>query len=168
MVNMDQINARLDEISEMAFTPVANGIDPDQVNGVLDEMFDFFDQLTAEITSLQQQLTVAKAARPAAAPVVQPMAPVAQPSASVQALEILEQAQKIKGETLAKAEAEAKDILDSARAEAEKSLGDLTGTKASLETEIASLKQVASNYRQQFESLLAAQQDALDKAANLF
>ena len=77
-------------------------------------------------------------------------------------------AKRLSDETMEKARAEAEKIVDDARAEAEKSLGDLTGTKASLETEIASLKQVASNYRQQFESLLAAQQDALEKAANLF
>ena len=39
---------------------------------------------------------------------------------------------------------------------------------ARLEAEVAALKKTAADYRAQFEALLQAQQEALDKASGLF
>lgn len=167
-MTLDEVFAKLDEIANAPINDVEQGYDHETVDNYLDELIELVEKSVEEIQSLQQQLAAAKAARPAPAPAPRPIAPVPAPTASSQSLEILEMAQKIKDETIAKAEAEAEQIRTSARLEAEKSLSTLTEQKAALQDEVKNLKVVAADYRRQFESLLAAQQDALDKAANLF
>ena len=80
-MSVDQINARMDEIANMPFDSVAGGYAPQQVDEILEELMGYVDDVIRENQNLQQQLAVAKAARPAAAPVVQPTVTAAQPSA---------------------------------------------------------------------------------------
>ena len=47
-------------------------------------------------------------------------------------------------------------------------LNGLSDEQKALETEVAALKKTAADYRAQFEALLQAQQEALEKAADLF
>ena len=55
-----------------------------------------------------------------------------------------------------------------AEAEATERLDGLNEERETLSRQVAELKTAAANYRQQFEQLLQAQQEALEKAADLF
>ena len=55
-----------------------------------------------------------------------------------------------------------------AQTEATERLEGLQAERDELKTEIENLKQTAADYRQKFEELLHAQQEALEKATGLF
>ena len=93
-------------------------------------------------------------------------APVQAPDESFR--EILEMAQKVKNETIAAAEAKANAIIAKAEEEAADKLGSLAQEKEQLVGQVAALKAAAAEYRAKFESLLQAQQEAMEKAADLF
>lgn len=96
-------------------------------------------------------------------------APVAPASASTDDIrEILEMAQKVKKETIAAAEAKAEEIVTKAKEEATAKLDNLDEEKESLTKQVAALKAAASEYRTKFEALLQAQQEAIEKASDLF
>lgn len=159
----------VEQIETKEFRVVGNGYDQEEVDNFLDDIMDTMDQQLAEIQSLQQQLAAAKASR--STPSFRPAAPVMAPAADnnrAKTLEVLEMAQRLRDETLEKAQAEADAMLATAKEEAAKHLGNLDEQKANLENQIASLKQAAASYRDRFESLLAAQQDAIEKASDLF
>ena len=82
--------------------------------------------------------------------------------------EILEMAQKVKEETIRKAREDAEAIRLKAETEAGERLNGLAEEREDLEKEVAALKQTAADYRRQFEELLHAQQEALEKATGLF
>ena len=112
---------------------------------------------------------------PAPAPVAeaptQQLKPVAARPAAVpdsDFREILEMAQKVKNETIAAAEAKAAAIVAKAEEEAADKLGSLTADKEKLTGQVDALKTAAAEYRAKFESLLQAQQEAMEKASDLF
>ena len=162
------------------FKVIARGYDPKEVDSFLDDIMDEMARLMDEKQSLQQQLATAKAAAnvPAATQVVRPVqanpyaapkaAASAQTSSNKDALEILEMAQKLKNETIEKAQAEADEILAKAQEKADEQLKDLTGDKENLTRQVADLRAAAAEYRKNFEALLQAQQEAIEKASNLF
>ena len=82
--------------------------------------------------------------------------------------EILEMAQKVKSETIAAAEAKAAAIVAKAEEEAADKLGSLSEEKEKLTGQVAALKTAAAEYRAKFEALLQAQQEAMEKASDLF
>ena len=82
--------------------------------------------------------------------------------------EILEMAAQVKEETIRRAKEDAEAIRVKAETEAQERLDGLAAERDSLKTEIENLKQTAADYRQKFEELLHAQQDALEKATGLF
>ena len=185
----------IEQIETKEFKKVQRGYDPEEVDTFLDDIIDEMDRMDQEIHSLQQQLAAAKSAQPAPAvkaaakpaatigskkyktlEAVKPSELKAAPapvkagddSGSRKALELIEMAQKLKDAAIEKAQAEADDIVAKAKALSEEQIGSLSTQKAALEEQIGSLKQVASDYRAKFESLLAAQQEALEKATDLF
>ena len=82
--------------------------------------------------------------------------------------EILEMAQKVKNETIAAAEAKAAAIVAKAEEEAADKLGSLSEEKEKLTGQVEALKTAAAEYRAKFEALLQAQQEAMEKASDLF
>ena len=99
------------EIEEKEFNIVrTDGYDPQEVDEYLDRIMDEMARQIDEIAMLRQELQAAKARPAVQAPVqpVQPVQPVRQQSGGAgQALEILEMAQRVKEETIAKAQKEA-------------------------------------------------------------
>ena len=81
---------------------------------------------------------------------------------------MLAMAVQVKEETLRKAKEDAEAIRAKAELEATERLDGLAEERKALEAEVAGLRKTASEYRAQFEALLQAQQEALEKAADLF
>ena len=77
-------------------------------------------------------------------------------------------AQKVKNETIAAAEAKAAAIVAKAEEEAADKLGSLSEEKEKLTGQVEALKTAAAEYRAKFEALLQAQQEAMEKASDLF
>ena len=170
-----QITIEMIETKEFKTKP--RGYDPQEVDEFLDAICDEMARQLDEIQSLQQQLAAAKAARPPPAPANRTGAPppqikpvVARPATvpDNDFREILEMAQKVKSETIAAAEAKAAAIVAKAEEEAADKLGSLSEEKEKLTGQVAALKTAAAEYRAKFEALLQAQQEAMEKASDLF
>ena len=166
-----QITIEMIETKEFKTKP--RGYDPQEVDEFLDAICDEMARQLDEIQSLQQQLAAAKAARPAPvteAPTQQIKPVVARPAAVPDSdfREILEMAQKVKNETIAAAEAKAAAFVAKAEEEAADKLGSLSEEKEKLTGQVEALKTAAAEYRAQFEALLQAQQEAMEKASDLF
>ena len=165
-----QITIEMIETKEFKTKP--RGYDPQEVDEFLDAICDEMVRQLDQIAALQQQLAAAKAARPVVEAPTQQMKPIV--AAPVKAVpdadfrEILEMAQKVKNETIAAAEAKAEEIVAKAKEEAAAKLDNLDVEKETLTNQVAALKAAAAEYRTKFESLLQAQQEALEKAADLF
>lgn len=154
----------VDVISEKEFQISSKGYDQREVDEFLDEICDEMERMEEEIRTLRQQNANIRPAAPAPA-----AAPVsANEESKDRIMAMLELAARIKDETIAKAEEDAEVIRNRARSEADERIGDLSDEKASLLKEIEALKKVAADYKANFEALLQAQQDALDKAVDLF
>ena len=140
-------------------TPVdiAEGI-PFLVAGDIDEM----DRMEAEIKDLRQKTTAVRET-PAA-----PAAAAATAAEGNRFREILEMAAQVKEETIRKAKEDAEAIRAKAEAEATERLEGLKEEKDTLTRQVTELKNTAQEYRKQFEALLQAQQEALEKASDLF
>ena len=155
----------VDLISTKEFPRVNKGYDPKEVDEFLDDICDEMERMEAEIKDLRQQTA---SVRPAPAPA--PAAANQEPDEEItsQFREILTTAQQVKEETLRKAKEDAEAIRAKAEAEATERLDGLNEERDALTKQITELKATAANYRQQFEQLLQAQQEALEKATNLF
>ena len=155
----------VDLISTKEFSQVSKGYNPKEVDEFLDDICDEMERMEAEIKDLRQKSTNVRPAQPAAA------APAAvEPDEEVTSKfkEILLTAQQVKDETIRKAKEDAEAIRAKAEAEATERLDGLNEERDSLTRQISELKTTAANYRQQFEQLLQAQQEALEKATELF
>ena len=155
----------VDLISTKEFPRVNKGYDPKEVDEFLDDICDEMERMEAEIKDLRQQTA---SVRPAPAPA--PAAANQEPDEEItsQFREILTTAQQVKEETIRKAKEDAEAIRAKAEAEATERLDGLNEERDALTKQITELKATADNYRQQFEQLLQAQQEALEKATNLF
>ena len=155
----------VDLISTKEFPRVNKGYDPKEVDEFLDDICDEMERMVAEIKDLRQQTA---SVRPAPAPA--PAAANQEPDEEItsQFREILTTAQQVKEETIRKAKEDAEAIRAKAEAEATERLDGLNEERDALTKQITELKATAANYRQQFEQLLQAQQEALEKATNLF
>ena len=154
----------VDLISTKEFSHVSKGYNPKEVDEFLDDICDEMERMEAEIKDLRQKTTVVRPAQPAAA------AASAEPGEDItnQFREILTTAQQVKDETIHKAKEDAAAIRAKAEAEATERLDGLKDEKEALTRQISELKTTAANYRKQFEELLQAQQEALEKATELF
>ena len=165
-----QITIEMIETKEFKTKP--RGYDPQEVDEFLDAICDEMVRQLDQIAALQQQLAAAKAARPVVEAPTQQVKPIvaapAKPVPDADFREILEMAQKVKNETIAAAEAKAEEILAKAKEEAAAKLDNLDVEKEFLTNQVAALKAAASDYRTKFEALLQAQQEAIEKASDLF
>ena len=158
-----QITIEMIESKEFKIRP--KGYDQQEVDEFLDAICDEMAAQQDQIQSLQQMSAQAKRPAPAAAPAAQP---VVTADATNSLKEILEMAQKVKSETIAAAEKQAEEIRAKAQQEADEQLKGLQDERDSLTRQVTDLKAAAAAYRAQFEALLQSQQEAIEKAANLF
>lgn len=162
----------IDMIETKEFKTKPRGYDPQEVDEFLDAICDEMVRQMDQIAALQQQLAAAKAARPVVEAPTQQMKPIVPtpvktvPDSDFR--EILEMAQKVKNETIAAAEAKAEEILAKAKEDAAAKLDNLDVEKETLTKQVAALKAAATEYRAKFEALLQAQQEAIEKASDLF
>ena len=157
---MERITA--DMIAEKEFTVESRGYNRDEVDTFLDLICEEMDRLNNEIQDLRQKTTI-----------VRPSAPAPETSGVSREdegrfREILEMAATVKEETIRKAREDAEAIRLKAETEANERLNGLAEEREDLEKEVAALRETAAEYRRQFEELLHAQQDALEKATGLF
>lgn len=152
----------VDLISSKEFTIEKNGYSRKEVDEFLDDVCDEMDRMEAEIKDLRQKTTAVRET---------PAAPAAAAATAVEGdrfREILEMAAQVKEETIRKAREDAEAIRAKAEAEAIERLDGLKEEKESLSRQVTELKNTAQEYRKQFEALLQAQQEALEKASDLF
>ncbi len=157
---MERITA--DVIAEKEFTIESRGYSKNEVDTFLDLICEEMDRLNNEIQDLRQKTTM-----------VRPAAPAAESSGVSREnedrfREILEMAATVKDETIRKAREDAEAIRLKAETEAGERLNGLAKEQEDLEKEVSALRQAAADYRRQFEELLHAQQEALEKATGLF
>ena len=150
----------VDEISRKEFSFANKGYNQKEVDDFLDDICDEIERMENEIMDLRQKTT-------AVHPAVQEDSGIsAENEESFR--EVLALAVQVKEETLRKAREDAEAIRTKAETEANERLDGLSDERKSLEAEVAALKKTAADYRAQFEALLQAQQEALDKASGLF
>ena len=152
----------VDLISSKEFSIENRGYSRQEVDEFLDEVCDEMERMEAEIRDLRQKNTAVRETAPAGAPAAAGAADTGRFQ------EILEMAVQVKDEAIRKAKEDAEAIRAKAEAEATERLDGLNEEKEALTQQVASLKETAANYRKQFEELLQAQQEALEKAADLF
>ena len=150
----------VEEISRKEFSFANKGYNQKEVDDFLDDICDEIERMENEIMDLRQKTTAVR--------------PTVQENAGVSAeneesfREVLALAVQVKEETLRKAREDAEAIRVKAETEATERLDGLSEERKTLEAEVAALKKTAADYRAQFEALLQAQQEALDKASGLF
>ena len=157
---MERITSEV--IAEKEFTIASRGYNQEEVDTFLDLICEEMDRLNNEIQDLRQKTTM-----------VRPSAPAAETSSVSKEdenkfREILEMAATVKEETIRKAREDAEAIRAKAQTEATEQLDGLSDRRDALKSEIAELKAAAADYRTKFETLLQAQQEALEKATDLF
>ncbi|MBR6443580.1 MAG: DivIVA domain-containing protein [Clostridia bacterium] len=157
---MERITSNV--IAEKEFTIESRGYSKDEVDTFLDLICEEMDRLNNEIQDLRQKTTMVRPAAPAAE-----NTGVSKESEE-RFREILEMAATVKEETIRKAREDAEAIRLKAETEAGERLNGLVQEQEDLEKEVSALRQAAADYRRQFEELLHAQQEALEKATGLF
>ena len=157
---MERITA--DMIADKEFSIESRGYNKDEVDTFLDLICEELDRLNNEIQDLRQKTTIVRPSAPA------PEASAVSREDESKFREILEMAATVKEETIRKAKEDAEAIRLKAETEATERLDGLAEEREELEKEVAALKETATEYRRQFEELLHAQQEALEKAPGLF
>ena len=156
---MERITSEV--IAEKEFTIANRGYNQEEVDTFLDLICEELDRLNNDIQDMRQKTTM-----------VRPSAPAAESSVSREDenkfREILEMASTVKEETIRKAREDAEAIRLKAETEANERLNGLAEEREVLEKEVNALKETAAEYKRQFEELLHAQQEALEKATGLF
>ena len=152
----------VEEISRKEFSETSRGYDPKEVDDFLDDICDEMERMENEIMDLKQKTTVVRSAENA------------QTNSGVSAeneksfREVLAMAVQVKDEAIRKAREDAEAIRAKAETEAAERLDGLSEEREALEKEVDALRKAAAEYRARFEALLQAQQEALEKAADLF
>ena len=150
----------VEEISRKEFSFANKGYNQKEVDDFLDDICDEIERMENEIMDLKQKTTAVR--------------PAAQDNTGISAeneqsfREVLAMAVQVKEETLRKAREDAEAIRVKAETEPTERLDGLSDERKALEEEVAALRKAAADYRAQFEALLQAQQEALEKAADLF
>ena len=154
----------VDAISSKEFSYESKGYNRKEVDEFLDEICDEMERMEAELKELQQKTTAVREKPAEPAPVKEAVSSKNEESFR----EILEMAQQVKDETIRKAKEDAEAIRARAEAEASDRLDGLSEERDSLTRQVNELKAAAADYRKKFEQLLQAQQEALEKASDLF
>ena len=149
----------VDEISRKEFSFANKGYNQKEVDDFLDDICDEIERMENEIMDLRQKTTAVR-------PAQEDTGISAENEESFR--EVLALAVQVKEETLRKAREDAEAIRVKAETEANERLNGLSDERKTLEAEVAALKKAAADYRAQFEALLQAQQEALEKASDLF
>ena len=155
----------IEQIETKEFTITNKGYDGQEVDEFLDAIMDEMALMLDEIARLKQELAAAKARPVMQTPPVQQEQPA---NNATKALEILEMAQQLKNDTLARAQQEADEILASARAKASEQVGDLATMRDRINEEINTLKATAADYRARFQAMLQQQMEVMEKTNDLF
>ena len=150
----------VDLISSKEFSLESRGYNRQEVDNFLDDICEEMERMETEIKDLRQKTTIVRPAAPAAAAVS------SQDESSFR--EILEMAKKVKDDTIQKAKEDAEAIRAKAETEARERLNGLSEERDTLTHQVSELKAAAASYRKKFEELLQAQQEALEKASDLF
>ena len=158
-MGMEKITVEL--ISRKEFSISSKGYNQNEVDDFLDAICEEMERMENEIMDLRQKTTVVRPAAPASAAGV-----TEEQENSFR--EILEMARQVKDETIRKAKEDAEAIRAKAETEASERLDGLSEEREALAKEVAGLKTAAADYRAKFEALLQAQQEALEKASDLF
>ena len=151
----------VEDISSKEFSFATKGYNQKEVDDFLDDICDEIERLDNEIMDLKQKTTVVR-------PAANPETPGVSAESEQSFREVLAMAVQVKDETLRKAREDAEAIRAKAETEASERLDGLSEERQRLENEVAALKKTAADYRASFEALLQAQQEALEKAADLF
>ncbi len=151
----------VDLIAHKEFSISSKGYDQAEVDNFLDDICEEMERMEKEIMDLRQKTTAVHSAAPAAAGSVNE-------DQEKSFREVLQMAMQVKEDTIRKAKEDAEAIRAKAQTEATEQLDGLSDRRDALKSEITELKAAAADYRQKFEALLQAQQDALEKATDLF
>ena len=151
----------VDLISEKKFGFESKGYKREEVDSFLDDICDEMERMENELQELRQRNNQAY-------PVQAKSAGTVSGEDEDSFREILEMAKQVKDETIRRAREDAEAIRAKADTEARERLDGLKEEQETLTREVAALKETAANYRARFEELLQAQQEALEKAADLF
>lgn len=151
----------VEDISSKEFSFATKGYNQKEVDDFLDDICDEIERLENEIMDLKQKTTVVR-------PASNPETPGVSAESEQSFREVLAMAVQVKDETLRKAREDAEAIRAKAETEATERLDGLSEERKQLENEVAALKKTAADYRASFEALLQAQQEALEKASDLF
>jgi cell division initiation protein len=149
----------VEEISRKEFSFANKGYNQKEVDDFLDDICDEIERMENEIMDLRQKTTVVRNETP---------------NSTVSAeneqsfREVLAMAVQVKEETIRKAKEDAEAIRAKAETEVTEKLDGLSDERKALEAEVETLKKAAADYRAKFEALLQAQQEALEKASDLF
>ena len=149
----------VEEISRKEFSFANKGYNQKEVDDFLDDICDEIERMENEIMDLRQKTTAVR-------PAQEDTGISAENEESFR--EVLALAVQVKEETLRKSREDAEAIRVKAETEATERLDGLSDERKALEEEVAALRKTAADYRAQFEALLQAQQEALEKAADLF
>ena len=149
-------------IAHKEFSISSKGYNQAEVDNCLDDICEEMERMEKEITELRQKTTMVHPATPA------PVSTGVTEEQERSFREVLEMAMQVKDDTIRKAREDAEAIRAKAETEAAERLDGLNEEKESLAKEVADLKTAGAEYREKFEALLQAQQEALDKAAELF
>lgn len=150
----------VDEISRKEFSFANKGYNQKEVDDFLDDICDEMERMESEIMDLKQKTSVVRPVAP------EPAAVSAENEQSFR--EVLAMAVQVKEEAIRKAKEDAEAIRTKAENEAAERLDGLSEERKELEQEVAALRKTAADYRARFEALLQAQQEALEKASDLF
>jgi cell division initiation protein len=151
----------VEDISRKEFSFANKGYNQKEVDDFLDDICDEIERMENEIMDLKQKTSVVR-------PAPQQESGGVSAESEQSFREVLAMAVQVKDETLRKAKEDAEAIRAKAETEAAERLDGLAEERKALEDEVAALRKAAADYRSQFEALLQAQQDALEKAGNLF
>lgn len=156
---MEKITVEL--IAHKEFSISNKGYNQTEVDNFLDDICEEMERMEKEIMDLRQKTTA-----------VHPVPPVPASGVTTEQeesfRELLTMAMQVKDDTIRKAKEDAEAIRAKAETEATERLDGLNEEHDRLEKGIEEMKTAAADYRAKFEALLQAQQEALDKASDLF
>lgn len=169
-ITVKEVQELMEDCARVDLGEKPTGYNKEKVDNFLDHVAEELYRVMQYMEDQEKKERMAEAAKPVPAPAPAPVpAPAPAPAVSGSSVEeVLTLAVQLKNSIVAEAQAKADNILTAAQEEAKERLGQLSSEEERLQENVASLKQIAADYRTAFEQLLQAQQEALDKADGLF
>lgn len=168
-ITKDEVTELMNEAAKVQFSDMPMGYNKSAVDAFLDKVAQALYEVTIFMQHLEDEEKPERIAMPEPLQVEPPKAmPAPEPVSDESLKEVLTMAVQLKNQVISEAQTKADAILAAAKEEAERRVGDLSREEEELKERVAALKQTAADYREAFEQLLQAQQDALDKADGLF